>query len=612
MPKLILREKYTSKLKKDFMIVRMKQVTIMLADKNIEEALKKLRRLGVVHIKHILPPTANEISSLEESIEKIDKAMAIAGLKKKELLEKEVICSQEEVLKYAEEIISLSQQREKILIKEGQLEEKIAWFKKWGNIDPHSIKELASQGVFVKFYICFKHLLKGIPKDKSINIIREEGNDIYLVLITDCKEEKLELKEVEIPEEGIIYYQRELEETKEVLKRTEDRIKNLTFYKSVFLNYRKNLIKELEFYKVRYGMAKEEGFLYLQGFCPQESCKSLEELAKKENWAVLLEEPKEQEEVPTLLRNPRWIEIIHPVFKLIGTLPGYREYDVSFWFLLFFSIFFAMLIGDAGYGIIFLLGTLFAQRKFKKFPKEIFRLAYILSIFTIIWGLITGTWFGWEKIARLPFLNYFVIDRINSFVEDNQSFIMYISFIIGLIQLSLAHSIVAFRYINSLFALAQIGWIFILWSVFFIAGYLILDKPLLPIVKILLIVGSGLVAVFSRFQKNILKGILLTISDLPLKVISCFSDLVSYARLFAVGYASTLVAATFNSIAQEIGFNSLISGFISSLILFCGHTLNIVLGLLSVIVHGIRLNILEFSSHLDMQWTGKAYQPFRE
>ncbi|MCM8773338.1 MAG: hypothetical protein NC820_01180 [Candidatus Omnitrophica bacterium] len=612
MPKLILREKYTNKVKKDFMIVRMKQVTIMVVDKNIEEALKKLRRLGVVHIKHILPPTADKISSLEESIEKIDKAITIVGLKEKEIGGREITCKQEEVLKYAEEIISLSQQREKLLIKKGQLEEKIAWFNKWGNITPHSIKELASQGVFIKFYICSKNLLKSIPKDKNISIIREEGNDIYLVLITDRKEERLDLSEVDIPDEGITYYQSELEETKKFLKNTEENIENLTFYKSVFLNYRKDLIKELEFYKVRYGMAKEEGFLYLQGFCPQESCKSLEELAKIENWAVLLEEPKEQEDVPTLLRNPRWIEIIHPVFKLIGTLPGYREYDVSCWFLLFFSIFFAMLIGDAGYGIIFLLGTLFAQRNFKKISIEIFRLAYILSIVTIIWGLITGTWFGWEKIARLPFLNYFVIDRINSFVEDNQSFIMYLSFIIGLIQLSLAHSIVAFRYINSLFALAQIGWIFILWSVFFIAGYLILDKPLLPIVKILLIVGSGLVAVFSRFQKNILKGILLSISDLPLKVISCFSDLVSYARLFAVGYASTLVAATFNSIAQEIGFNSLISGFISSLILFFGHILNIVLGLLSVVVHGIRLNILEFSSHLDMQWTGKAYQPFRE
>jgi len=84
-------------------------------------------------------------------------------------------------------------------------------------------------------------------------------------------------------------------------------------------------------------------------------------------------------------------------------VPGYAEYDISAWFLLFFSIFFAMLIGDAGYGVIFLLATFVIRKKFKYAPAQPFFLMYVLSLATIIWGAITGTWFGAEAIAGFLF-----------------------------------------------------------------------------------------------------------------------------------------------------------------------------------------------------------------
>lgn len=70
-------------------------------------------------------------------------------------------------------------------------------------------------------------------------------------------------------------------------------------------------------------------------------------------WGLSIEQP-DDDRVPTLLRNPAWMKPIEAVFDLIGILPGYREIDVSMWFLLFFTLFFAMLVGDAGYGAIFL------------------------------------------------------------------------------------------------------------------------------------------------------------------------------------------------------------------------------------------------------------------
>jgi V/A-type H+-transporting ATPase subunit I len=125
-------------------------------------------------------------------------------------------------------------------------------------------------------------------------------------------------------------------------------------------------------------------------------------------------------------------------------------------------------------------------------------------------------------------------------------------------------------------------------------------------------VGSGLVLVFESFQKNILKGMGETLINLPLSVIATFSDVVSYLRLFAVGYASVVVSQSFNEMAIGDGVNSVIRGLITALILFFGHLLNAVLSIMAVLVHGVRLNMLEFSSHMKMAWSGKEYKPFTE
>jgi V/A-type H+-transporting ATPase subunit I len=86
---------------------------------------------------------------------------------------------------------------------------------------------------------------------------------------------------------------------------------------------------------------------------------------------------------------------------------------------------------------------------------------------------------------------------------------------------------------------------------------------------------------------------------------------VSYLRLFAVGYATVVLATTFNGMAAE-GAHGFVGGLMAALILFAGHALNIILAMMAVVVHGIRLNMLEFSGHLGMQWSGKKYDPFSE
>jgi V/A-type H+-transporting ATPase subunit I len=261
-----------------------------------------------------------------------------------------------------------------------------------------------------------------------------------------------------------------------------------------------------------------------------------------------------------------------------------------------------MLIGDAGYGLVYILLAMFMQRKMKHLKdKRVFSLVYLLSSCAVVWGLITGIFFGPHKWLR-PLIPYFSKD-INT-----QAF----CFLIGTTQLSIAHLWKFLRKWPSLKALSDIGWVFILWAAYLLANTLILSKTFPVFGKYFFIIGAALVILFTNPLRNIFKGIGIGLGDFLLKVMGSFGDIVSYVRLFAVGAAGVAIAAAFNQMAAGVGTRTFIAGLICFIILFLGHTLNIVMGILAVLVHGVRLNVLEFSGHLDMEWSGVEYAPFKE
>lgn len=158
------------------------------------------------------------------------------------------------------------------------------------------------------------------------------------------------------------------------------------------------------------------------------------------------------------------------------------------------------------------------------------------------------------------------------------------------------------------------GWLSVVWGMYFLIRFIVLQLPLNDIGLWLVAGGLFLVVLFAEQKGSFFKGLAMGLANLPLKLldsISAFSDIISYVRLFAVGLATVKVAESFNGMALDIGFG-FPAGLAAALILFFGHLLNIAMGALSVIVHGVRLNMLEFSSHLGMEWTGVSYKPFND
>ncbi|MFH1790418.1 MAG: hypothetical protein ABH885_00325 [Candidatus Omnitrophota bacterium] len=594
------------------MIIKMQKVTLLVSGKNKHEFLARLRKLGVLHIRHMKTPGAAELENVINAISEIKNAVRVLDRYRADSVTSAVMWRLDDIPRNVNEIMSLERERNDIIKSLEDLRNQMAWYKPWGVFDPRDIDALAGKGIFIRLYRAPKSAAKKLGLWKGAHLLGVDKQYAFLALVTENAGDTLPFEAIKPVSESFA----ELHAEGEDMHRRMEEIDSALRAKSQASDCLRESLSRLEarqtFLEVMHGMKDEDKFSCLTGFCPSESLEGLTVLAKSHGAGYFIEDPDEPEETPTLIRNPGWIGIINPVLKFMNTVPGYNEYDISFWFLLFFSLFFAMLIGDAGYGVLFLAVTCGLRMKFRHLPKEPFFLMYVLSVATIIWGAITGTWFGVAGIAKQPFFASLIIPRLNNFSDASQNSVIFLCFLVGAVHLSIARLIRTARFINSVLALAEVGWVLVLWGMFFTARTLVLAKPFPHFAGYLFFTGVPLILIFSNPQKNMLKGILSGLGNIPLQVISSFSDIVSYLRLFAVGYASVVVASSFNNMAMEMGFGNVLSGLMAAVILFFGHALNITLGFMAVIVHGIRLNMLEFSGQLGIEWSGKEYNPFRE
>lgn len=590
------------------MIVKMKKITVLISDRDRDEALRQLRDLGVVHIESVKNPASDEISAIETQLAHTEKALQLVGNPPPDTESAGVT----DATRIVSTIIELSRKKEFLLRESADHLKQDRWFRDWGAVSLDSIELLREAGVDIRFHITSKKNLKTLPRNEQIQVIRQKENRVFLIHFADRDAPHLDMIEDPMPHVEVGPMRKRMAEIDSSVTGIDAELLKMAVHGDSLHANRRRLLTQQEFARAKYGMGEAESLAYLQGYCPFDALEPVKKAADTGGWAYVIQDPDDPRDVPTLIRTPHWVRMIRPVFAFMGTVPGYTEFDISFWFLLFFSLFYAMLVGDAGYGIIFLIATVIARIKFRKAPSEAFTLMYVLSGATIVWGTLTGTWFGMSTIFEIPafaFLESFVIQPISS-IGGDQNFMMHLCFLIGAVHLTIAHSLIARRTIGTLNSLAQFGWIAIIWGLFFVAGKLVLSIALPAIAIPLLLTGLVLVLFFENYQKRLfLKGALSTLANLPLSAISAFSDVVSYLRLFAVGFATFIVADSFNRMVADSA-EGFIGTLIAALILFIGHTINIILAIMAVVVHGIRLNMLEFSGHLNMQWSGKAYQPF--
>ncbi len=587
------------------MIVPMKKAVIITQAKDALSVVNSLRALGVLHVEHKQTPKSKDISLLQENLVIINQSLNIlSGIKiasKNPLTHKKAVDGQI----IARHIVDLYKRKEQLTEYLRVLSIRIKEYEEWGDFSPQDFSDLAQKNIFAGLYQIPVKQLNQLPADIAVHQLSVKGG-IANCFLARSKIIDIGIKPVPLPQMGLakMYERKELDS--QVIKGLEQQLIDHAGYLESFNKTKADLLKELEFQEAFSGMASEEMLTYISGYIPFDSTEKLIALARQEQWAIRIDEPKAEDNIPVLLRNPAWVRIISPLFKFLEILPGYHELDISLTFLIFFSLFFGILIGDAGYGLVYFLITFFIHQRVRKHTKKtsVFFLFYILSFCAIIWGLCTGTFFGQGWVLKAGYKPW--IPALN-----DEKAVQRLCFFIGAVHLSIAHIWRAILKAPALTALADLGWTCVLWASFFIARVLILGDASPFFVNWLLIAGVTLVIIFTNPQKNILKGIGEGLGTLALSLMNNFTDVVSYIRLFAVGLAGVAISDAFNAMAVSSGTGSIVALLLTGAILVIGHGLGLILGPVSVLVHGVRLNVLEFSGHAGVSWSGQNYKPLK-
>lgn len=584
------------------MIVPMKKLTILCMQQDKNTTLQKLRDMGVLHLLPIIKPEGNELDRTRRELTNAEfvlnsMILRTGSKRKKQVTTSKHVFSGE---KAVSEIYRLMTQKKELGASIESLNTEKELLKPLGDFKPKVIEELRKKGINIRLFSCRTDKLPELVPGSTTFVVRRIGKLVFIAMVGEPPT-GFEGKEIVLPQHSLSEVIDCLKDAEEQLKKIEARLDELQSALPSIEKHTAVLKEKLRFLEAGESMGKSGIVTYLQGFCPEDKVQSVIETAKINGWGVIVEDPDEKDIVPTLIRNPRWLRPIQALLDLMQILPGYREVDVSAAFLIFFSIFFAMIIGDAGYGLLFLGITLLARKKFKKIPREPFRLMTIFSACTIIWGLFTGTY--WGIIAIPSPLAKLRID----WLSDTQNMMMFCLYLGG-IHLTVAHLWNFVRMFNSRTAYAQLGWIAVVWGLLLIARALLFDKPF-HIWYVVMTVVSGIAGVVLSMPPG--KKEWINVAMLPLTLMSNFGDILSYLRLWALGIASMKLAGAFNEMAVKmIGFSDPLRMFGSAVILFIGHALNVGLGCLSVLVHGVRLNALEFSTHFGLEWAGIPYRPF--
>ncbi|MDR0761387.1 MAG: V-type ATP synthase subunit I [Treponema sp.] len=613
------------------MIVPMKKISLVVMDKSREASLEELRNLGVVHLEKRNVSSARlsfllERKSRAETALGILQSYAVKGASSGSPEKSGVSPDPEEVV---EKVLVLSEEKK-------SLQEQAAWnsrersrIEKWGDFDPRLLAELAEQGIPLIPYELSPKVYESLGKDERVILLGKDKAAVYCVALEPLSGEAAPWLP---PEKSLSALAQEGADIQGRLAEIEAEFRGFAPQKEVIARGLETLTSNLEFETARAGMDLLEGapaeltVSWITGFIPQEDLGLLKRAAAENSWAFVAADPGPDDPVPTKLKNNKFASLIYPLTDFLEVVPGYHEIDISGWFLFFFIIFFGMIFGDAGYGALLLLGSLIGIIKTaKKGVPPAFKLFLLLGISNFVWGVLTCSWFGVGDVSALPALLRSISlplisnvtaaqsPRDSSIVQQN---LMIFCFTLALLQLSIGH-ILAIIKGKTLKALADIGSIAMVAGMYCIVLALIASNeyrsiPLLMPAVYLFGGGFLLNFLFANYEGNFGRSVLESLKNIIsviLGIANVFSDIMSYIRLWAVGLAGAAIASTVNAMAGPMLGHFILFVFGVVLLVF-GHGLNLVLNVLSVLVHGVRLNTLEFSGHVGLTWSGYAYRPF--
>lgn len=510
---------------------------------------------------------------------------------------------------FVRDVLDLMQRSREMLDRRDFLTHRIAQVRPWGDLDFPPAEVLADNRLWF-YQLPLKH--RDALGDLTLPwaILEQDHRFIYAVLIgpDDPGDDILPVPRTHTGSLPIHELEAQLEEAEIAIETLEAERVEQTRYLTLM---RRNLSAAESAAELAHATQKvrdENAMFALQGWVPEDRIDAVLDLAKSKNGAVLIERPGPEDIPPTLLEQPdkRAAAVDLALFYQV---PGYKDWDPSIIVAASFAIFFAMIVADAGYGAVIFVGLLLFWKRLAGTAKERSwrRFGLIVSGATILYGVLVGSYFGvippqgsvWAKLKLLDLNNFGAM--------------MMISIVVGVLHLVLANALAARAAWGRRSAIANLGWIavliggFVMWLAYMKGASLVSGGAL---------AGTGVLAIVLFSSERVIKTptdwlwrFLEGLQSLA-GAMGAFGDVLSYMRLFALGLASASLAITFNDLAMSVMQALKGPGILFGLlILIIGHVLNFALAMMSGVVHGLRLNYIEF-----FKWglpdEGIVFRPF--
>ena len=583
--------------------------------------LDKLAELGIIHIS---PVDSSRAVADEKTVSDADQVQVAIGLLSKltpagrpeeisvSQAAAEVLRIQRASAEFANRLAALHLEYEQLAV--------------WGDVRLEEFEQLSRAGINVMFFSVPAETL-GEVQAECVEVLADlPGKRLLVAVIDRDGNENLpaQAEPIELPKHDRPSLKAEAAEIDRISKKNNQRLCELANFVGSMEQELVKLQRQAEFSLAANSALTGQDLFAIQGWVPADKTGKLAaELEKAGIHAgVYATEPLPDEEPPTLISYPGWAKPIKGLFDILGTYPGYKELDMSPFFMVALPLFAAMLIGDAGYGLIFMLVPIFMYKKMVAGAgKAKTHLLMVIGASTLVWGVISANYFGitpdsFDATGAGAGVRKIMIALAPLWDADSnvaRETLIKISLMLGCIHLTFAHLRQAVAFAPNVRALAEIGWCLFLWAMLGVIWVLFFGPDAgsparLRLIYSGLIIGFILFVLFTKPDRNPAKMIGVGLASSLLPMLGTFSDTMSYIRLMAVGMASYYIAMAFNAIGGIVaGSATWVAG--GPIVVF-GHALNMALCVIAIFAHGVRLNMLEFSNNAGLQWLGYAYWPF--
>lgn len=602
------------------MISPMTKYSFVLLCGQTEEFLSKIQELGVIDITRSLKPIDETSEKLLAEADEVKKALSVLKNCKGEPEKASVPgCSAKDVLDTDDRIAELR----------GELtsaKKELVARKPWGEFSSEDLQKLEAKGLQIRFYSCPKKKFDASWGDiQPLQVISETESTVFFVTVAPAGEQySFPIEPVAAPAGSVNEAEKTLADLQSRLDGENRKLANL---KSCIGNLEKayaDRLGELDLYFAEAATEKavDNYVTVLTGFAPVEDDDRLRK-AFDELGVYYTAEAATKEDNPPIKLHNNWFARNFEVLTGMYGMPVYDEFDPTPVLGPFFMLFFAMCMGDAGYGIVLMLIALYMKQKMQDSGLgKMYRLIGFLGGMTFFVGLFLGTFFGMSILSASWAPSWLKALCIDGWFPDGKiagfPVQMVLAVAIGVLHICLAMIIKTVNFTKRFGfskTISTCG-----WTTLIVGGIVVISLGMMEVLSaevfkwviIALAAVSGLaIFVFNTPGRNPLVNIGSGLWDTYNMVTGLLGDVLSYIRLYALGLAGGMLGNAFNIMGTMILDIPVpvVNWVFCIVILIFGHVLNLAMSCLGAFVHPLRLTFVEYFKNSGYEGTGAKYNP---